>query len=82
MEYVQKFSLIEDIIEDPLHDTIIETIENLECSHEYSIDNGHSFSPNLPQEETITEAYKETYDKICMVCDDTSPCSTHVDEGL
>ena len=33
-------------------------------------------------EETITEAYKETYDKICMVCDDTRPCSPHVDEGL
>ena len=41
----------------------------------------HSFSPDLPQEETITEAYKETYDKILM-CEDTSPCSPHVDEGL
>ena len=54
IEYVHKGSLIEDVIEDPLHDTIIETIENLECSHDYFIDNDHSFSPNLPQEETIT----------------------------
>ena len=54
----------------------------MECSHDYFIDNDHSFSPYLPQEETITEAYKETYDKINMVCDDTRPCSPHVDEGL
>ena len=54
IEYVHKGSLIEDIIEDPLHNTIIETIENLECSHEYFIDNDHCFSPDLPQEETIT----------------------------
>ena len=53
IEYVHKGSLIEDIIEDPLHDTIIETIENLECSHEYFIDNDHGFSPDLPQEEII-----------------------------
>ena len=67
IEYVHKGSLIEDIIEDRLHDIIIETIENLEFSHDYFIDNDHSFSPDLPQEETITKAYKETYDKICMV---------------
>ena len=47
IEYVQKVSLIEDNIEDPLHDI-------------------------------ITEAYKETYDKISMVCGDTKPCSPHV----
>ena len=41
-----------------------------------------TFFPYLPQEETITETYKETYDKISMVCDDTRPCSPHVDEGL
>ena len=82
IEYVHKVSLIEDIIEDPLHDIIIETIEYLECSHDYFIDNDHIFSPDLPQEETITEAYKEIYDKISMVYDDTRPCSLHVDEGL
>ena len=54
----------------------------MECSHDYFIDNDHNFSLDLPQEETITEAYKETYDKISMVCDDTRPCSPHVDEGL
>ena len=43
--------MIEDNIEDPLHDI-------------------------------ITEAYKETYDKISMVCGDTRPCFPHVDEGL
>ena len=43
--------MIEDNIEDPLHDI-------------------------------ITEAYKETYDKITTVCGDTRPCSPHVDEGL
>ena len=32
--------------------------------------------------DIITEAYKETYDKISMVCSDTRPCSPHVDEGL
>ena len=53
----------------------------MECSHDYFIDNDHSFSPDLPQEETITEAYKESYDKI-LVCEGTSPCSPHVDEGL
>ena len=51
IEYVQKVSLIEDNIEDPLPDI-------------------------------ITEFYKETYDKISMVCGDTRPCSPHVDEGL
>ena len=51
IEYVQKISLIEDDIEDPLHGI-------------------------------ITKAYKETYDKISMVCGDTRPCSLHVDEGL
>ena len=51
IEHVQKVSLIEDNIEDPLHDI-------------------------------ITEAYKETYDKISMVCGDTRPCCPHVDEGL
>ena len=51
IEYVQKVPLIEDNIEDPLHDI-------------------------------ITKTYKETYDKISMVCDDTRPCSPHVDEGL
>ena len=35
-----------------------------------------------PLHDIITEAYKETYDKINMVCDDTRPCSPHVDEGL
>ena len=35
-----------------------------------------------PFHDIITEAYKETYDKISMVCDDTRPCSPHVDEGL
>ena len=74
--------MIEDNIEDPLHDIIIETIENLECSHDYFIDNDHSFSPDLPQEETITEAYKETYDKISMVCDDTRPCSPYNHDSL
>ena len=51
IEYVQKFSFIEDNIEYPLHDI-------------------------------ITEAYKETYDKITTVCGNTRPCSPHVDEGL
>ena len=51
IEHVQKVSLIEDNIEDPLHDI-------------------------------ITEANKETYDKISMVCGDTRPCFPHVDEGL
>ena len=51
IEYVQKISLIEDNIEDPLHDI-------------------------------ITEAYKETYDKITIVCGDTRPRSPHVDESL
>ena len=51
IEHVQKVSLIEDNIEDPLHDI-------------------------------ITEAYKETYDKISTVCCDTRPCSPHVNEGL
>ena len=37
IECLHKVSLIEDIIEDPLHDTIVETIKNLECSHDYFI---------------------------------------------
>ena len=32
--------------------------------------------------DIITEAYKETYDKISIVCSDTRTCSPHVDEGL
>ena len=35
-----------------------------------------------PFPDIITEVCKETYDKISMVCDDTRPCSPHVDEGL
>ena len=35
-----------------------------------------------PFHDIIMEAYKETYDKISMVCGDTRPCSPHVDEGL
>ena len=54
IEYVHKVSLIEDNIEYPLHDIIIETIENLECYHDYFSDNDHSFSLDLTQEETIT----------------------------
>ena len=49
IEYVHKVSLIEDNIEDPLHNIIIETIEKLECSHDYFIDNDHLFSPDLPK---------------------------------
>ena len=50
-EYVQKFSLIEDSIEDPFHDI-------------------------------ITKAYKKTYDKISMVCDDTRSCPPYNDDSL
>ena len=35
-----------------------------------------------PFHDIITEAYKKTYDKISMVCDNTRPCSPHVAEGL
>ena len=35
-----------------------------------------------PFHDIITEAYKKTYDKISMVCDDTRPCSPYTDDSL
>ena len=42
-------------------------------------DDDHICNPYLPQEKTITEVYRETYDKIYMVYDDTPP---YGDKGL
>ena len=35
-----------------------------------------------PFHDIITKAYKKTYDKISMVCDETRPCSTYNDDSL
>ena len=83
--------LFGDISENHHHITLIENNKDLEKLEEPieqhipsdPIEYVHKVSlikDNI--EETITEAYKETYDKINMVCDDTIPCSPHVDEGL
>ena len=38
--------------------------------------------PYLPQDETIIETYKDIYDEVYMVYDDTPLCSPHGDESL
>ena len=38
--------------------------------------------PYLPQDETIIETYKDIYDEVYMVYDDTPLCSPHGDENL
>ena len=72
--------MIEDIVKDTPHVIATKNIGDSKCSQVYF--NDDICMPCLPLEETIIEAYKVTYDKICMVYDDTSPCSPQVDEGL
>ena len=74
--------MFEDVIEYPLHNTIIETIEDLKDPRDYFSEDDHMCILDLPQEETIIENYKENYDEVYMVYDDTPPCSLHGDEGL
>ena len=54
-------------------------MEDMECYHDYCNDDDHICIPDLPQEETITQPCKETYDKVSVVYDDTS---LYGDEGL
>ena len=51
--------LIEDIIEDPFHVAIIETIKDLKYPRDYFSKYDHMCIPDFPQEETIIETYKE-----------------------
>ena len=55
---------IEDIIEAPPHVISTENIDDWECFHDYFSDDD---IPNLPQDETIREAYNETYDEMCIM---------------
>ena len=57
-------SFIEDIIEDPPHVTLTNNTKDWESFHDYFSDDDHICTPDLPQRETITEAYNETYDEI------------------
>ena len=74
-----------DIVEDPPHDPTIENIEDWGPFHDYFSDDDHICTQDPPQEETIIEAYNETYEEIhevCNVYDDTPPCSPLRDEVL
>ena len=62
----------EPFIEDPPHVTLTENIDDWECFHDYFSDYDHICTPNLPQDETITEAYNETYDQISNEHNDNS----------
>ena len=71
---------IEDIVKDPLHDTIMETIEDLKYPRDYFSKDDHRCILELPQEEIIIETYKENYDEFYKVYDGTPPCSLHSDK--
>ena len=55
--FVHEEPLIENIVEDPSHVTSKENIYDWELFHDYFNDDDHICTPNLPQEETIIEAY-------------------------
>ena len=74
--------LIENIIEDPLHVTQTDNSDDWECFHDYFNDDDHICTPNLPQDETITKAYNETYDESCNVHDGTPTCSPYNDDSM
>ena len=61
---------------------ITDAIKDLECANVYVSGDDNTYTLDLPHEETITEAYKENYDEVCMVYDETPPCSPHGGEGL
>ena len=46
-------------------------MEDMECSHDYCSVDDHICILDPPQKETITEPYKETYDQVNVVYDDT-----------
>ena len=75
---IHKNPLIEYIIENPLHDAI----EDLKCAQVFVSDNDNTYTPDLPQEETITKIYKENFDEVCMVYDETPLCCPLSDEVL
>ena len=52
-----------DIVEDPPHDPSIETMEDWGSFHDYFSDDDHICTPNPHHEETIIEAYIETYEE-------------------
>ena len=68
--------MIEDIIENSPHDAI----EYLECAQVYVSDDDNTYTLDLPQEETITETYKENFVEVYMVYDETPLCSPLSDE--
>ena len=49
--------LSENIIEDPPHVTSTENIDDWEYFHDYFNDDDQICTPDLPQDETITESY-------------------------
>ena len=54
-------------------------------SHNYFSDDDHTYTPYLSQEETVAEAYNETYDGICNEHNDDSlvgllPCDLFSEE--
>ena len=59
---------------------MIETTEDLKYPHDCFSKDDHMCIPYLPQEETITKTYKENFDKVCMVYDETPLCSPLSDE--
>ena len=75
----------EPFIENPPRVTLTENIDDWECFHDYFSDDDHIRTLDLPRDETIIEAYNETYDEICNVHVGTptcSPCNDNSLEGL
>ena len=70
--------MVEDSIGNPPHDTI----KDLKYAQVYISDDDNTYTLDLSHEETITKSYKENYDEVCMVHDETPLYSPHGDEGL
>ena len=73
--------LIENMVIDLPHVSMVCNVEDLECPRDHLSNNDNIFS-DWHQDEIITEI--DTYEEIhndYKMCDDTSPCSSHGAEG-
>ena len=71
IDFVHEEPLIENIVEDPRHDTSTKNIDDWEFFHDYFNDGDQICTPDRSQDETGTEAY-ETYDEIYNEHNDNS----------
>ena len=54
----------------------------MECAQVSVSDDDNTYTLDLPQEETFTTIYKENFDEVCLVYDETPLCSPLSDEVL